>query len=143
MRKLILLIGLMIFFVSSYGQNKANRDTVVKNYTDINKMKQGLWTKPYKSGKTAYIATFKNDKLVGLYQRFYPSGKLMVEIHYDKNGKESGPATLYYDNGEISAKGFYTNRNVRDSTWYLYDTNRYLIAMIKAFLIILRVVKLF
>lgn len=127
-KNILLLIFLFSIFVVN-GQNQ-KKDTTVINYTDINKLKQGKWTKPYESGKTAYIATFKNDKLVGLYQRFYPSGKLMLEIMYDKDGNESGPATLYYDNGEISAKGFYINRNVRDSTWYLYNTERYLVATI-------------
>jgi len=130
MQKIILIIVWVFLYTFSYGQKESSQDSKVKNYTDINNLKQGKWSKPYKSGKTAYIATFKNDKLIGLYQRFYPSGKLMLEIKYDENGNESGPAILYYDNGEISAKGFYINRNVRDSTWNLYNTDRCLVATI-------------
>lgn len=124
MKQLIIILALSLFFGElTFAQDVVKETKEVINYTDINGLKQGKWKKPYKSGRLAYEATFKNDKLIGLYQRFYPSGKLMIEVNYDE--KEAGPVTLFYDNGEISARGFYVNRKVRDSVWYLYDANRY------------------
>jgi len=88
MKKIIttFFISLIVTFV--FAQNVGQKGDTLINYKDINGMKQGRWSKKYRNGKPAYHANFKNDKLIGLYQRFYTSGKLSLEVNYDKN--ESG-----------------------------------------------------
>ena len=117
---IILLIFTLISF-STYAQNIGQKGDTLINYTDINGMKQGKWSKKYRNGKTAYRAFFKNDKLQGLYQRFFVSGKLGLEVYYDKN--EAGPVKIYYDNGVLGAEGYYVNRNVKDSLWKFYSVD--------------------
>jgi len=125
--KKFLLPALIIFLIStiSFAQNVGQKGDTLINYKDINGMKQGKWTKKYKSGKTAYIATFKNDKLIGLYQRFHTTGKLGLEVNYDEN--ESGYAKIYYDDGKLGAEGNYINRNVKDGLWKFYGVDGKLI----------------
>ena len=47
-------------------------------YADAKGLKQGLWEKRYTDGTTLYKATFKNNKPVGEYTRYYPNGKMSV-----------------------------------------------------------------
>ena len=114
---LIVLLNISITFSQNIGQKG---DSLI-NYKDINGMRQGKWSKNYKNGRVAYTANFKNDKMVGLYQRFHTTKKLALDITYDD--KESGYAKLYYDNGVLEAEGKYINRNVKDSLWKFYATD--------------------
>jgi antitoxin component YwqK of YwqJK toxin-antitoxin module len=122
MKAYLRLLILCLFISSSLlAQNVGQKGDTLINYKDINGLKHGKWTKKYKNGKTAYNATFKKDKLIGPYQRFYMSGKLSMEVDYDQN--ESGFAKLYYDNGVLGAEGQYINRNVKDGLWKYYGVD--------------------
>ena len=114
---LIVLLSVSISFSQNIGQKG---DTLI-NYKDINGLKQGKWSKNYKNGRLAYTANFKNDKLIGLYQRFHSTKKLALDITYDE--KESGYAKMYYDNGKLEAEGKYIDRNVKDGLWKFYATD--------------------
>ncbi|MBN2669593.1 MAG: toxin-antitoxin system YwqK family antitoxin [Bacteroidales bacterium] len=117
------IFSIIFIFIASYvwSQNVGQQGDSLVNYKDINGHKHGKWTKQYESGKTAYIAHFKNDKLVGLYQRFYPNGKLIMEVNYEDN--ESGYAKLYYDDGTLLAEGHYIQKNIKDGLWKFYGTD--------------------
>lgn len=122
MKPFVILILLFIVFISpNTAQNVGQVGDSVVNYQDINGLKHGLWTKKYKNGKTAYIAHFKNDKLIGDYQRFYTSGKVSLQVQYDEN--EAGPAQLFYDDGVLSAEGRYIHKNVKDGLWKFYGVD--------------------
>lgn len=114
----------VIFVVSLFAQNvgeKGNQDSLI-NYTDIQGNKQGKWTKNYKSGKKAYEANFRNNKLVGEYKRWFASGQLMAHVKYNEQG-DVGYAKIYYDTGVICGEGKYVNQNVKDSIWKFYGTD--------------------
>lgn len=116
-----LCFAIVVFSSTLYSQNVGQKGDSLVNYKDINGLKQGLWKKQYKSGKTAYVAHFKNDKLIGNYKRFYKGGKLSLEVNYEDN--ESGAAKIYYDNKILGAEGRYVNRNVKDGLWKYYGSD--------------------
>ncbi len=129
MKKIIItLIISFVFSLTIIAQNVGQNAKTTINYKDINGMKQGKWSKKYRTGKPAYNANFKNDKLVGLYQRFYVSGKLSLEVTYDKI--ESGYAKIYYDDGVLGSEGNYIKRNVKDGLWKYYTVKGKLISEI-------------
>jgi antitoxin component YwqK of YwqJK toxin-antitoxin module len=124
--KYIFFTILILISINVFSQNVGQKGDTLKNYKDINGLKQGYWEKPYKNGRIAYKAYFVNDKLVGDYFRYYSNGKQMLKIKYDKN--QSGYATLYWDNGKKMAEGKYVNVNVKDSIWKFYGIDGVLMA---------------
>ncbi len=119
----ILFVSLIVLLSTSiaFSQNIGQKGDSLINYKDINGLKQGKWSKNYKNGRLAYTANFKNDKLIGLYQRFHSTKKVALDITYDEN--ESGYAKMYYDNGKLEAEGKYIDRNVKDGLWKFYATD--------------------
>ena len=82
-------------------------------------MKQGYWKKSYPNGKLMYKGFFKDNKPAGEMRRYFESGALKALLNYDKSG-ESANALLYYENGQVAARGKYFN-TLKDSTWIYYS----------------------
>ncbi len=89
------------------------------NRTDNRGLKQGKWQKTYSNGALRYTGTFKDDKPVGVFKYYYPSGELKAVIKYSADGKSSYAET-YQLNGKPLAKGKYIGKK-RDSTWIFYS----------------------
>ncbi len=129
MKPYLLFLSFLIGFNwSTMAQNGTQTKDSLINYTDINGRKHGKWTKKYKSGKVAYEAFFKNDKLFGNYKRYYVSGKILMEVSYDE--QESGYAKHYYDDGVLSAEGQYVKKNVKQGLWKYYGVDGILLKTI-------------
>ncbi len=112
---------LSFFHIFSQNVGQPGNDSII-NYTDIQGNKQGKWIKKYNKDQIAYIAYFKDNKLVGTYKRWYTSGALKSEIQYNNDGSV-GYARHYWDNGKLMAKGKYINQNVKDSIWEYYGVD--------------------
>jgi antitoxin component YwqK of YwqJK toxin-antitoxin module len=97
---------------------QAQSDTIF-NQTDANNHKQGFWKKNYPNGKLMYKGFFKDDKPVGEMRRFFESGSLKAILTYNASG-EYARATLYYQDGNIAARGNYFT-SLKDSTWVYYS----------------------
>lgn len=120
MRKVYTLLLISVFIsVNLFAQNIGQKGDTLTNYTDINGLKQGYWTKNYPSGKIAYETTFKNDNPVGELKRYFKNGKIEVLLTYDDKG-EFATAAVYYENGKLAAEGFYFGQE-KDSTWKYYS----------------------
>ncbi len=129
MKGLFLTTAFTLIFFPLFCQNVGEgdkKDSII-NYMDIQGNKQGKWTKNYKSGVKAYEATFKNNKLVGQYKRYFTSGSIMADIKYNETG-DVGYAKIYYDTKVICGEGKYVNQNVKDSIWKFYGTDGALIS---------------
>lgn len=89
------------------------------NLVDKNGKKQGAWKKMYPDGKTIqYEGQFKDDKPVGKFIYYSPSGKLNAEILH--LSIEKSKAVFYHDNGQIMSEGMFRNK-LKDSLWYNYS----------------------
>lgn len=100
--------------------------------------------KLYSRGKIYSISQFKEGKLEGLYQTFYPEGELNVEGEYVnntmhgkwkryypsgdlmevvnfENNEENGPFVEFYPNGNIKAEGAYLDGDNEHGELFLYD----------------------
>jgi len=129
-RFLIITLILILSSNFNFAQNIGQEGDSIVNYTDINGLKQGKWSKKYKNEKVAYTAIFHNDKLIGTYKRFYKIGRPSLLVEYDKEGKEAGYAKLYYDNRKMSAEGNYIKRNIKDGLWKYYGVDGRLVMKI-------------
>ncbi len=89
------------------------------NQTDANGLKQGKWVKKYPDGKPEYEGTFKDDKPVGLFKYFDISGNLIAKVNFNEDG--SAHAEMYYEKGEVAAKGNYSAPEVKTGQWVFYD----------------------
>ena len=131
MNKLLITILILLFsFQLSFTKNIGQKSDSIVNYTDINGLKQGKWSKKYNNEKTAYIATFYNNKLIGSYKRFYKLGRPSLVVEYDSLGNETGYAKLFYDNRKMSAEGMYVSRNIKDGLWKYYGVDGRLVMSI-------------
>lgn len=92
------------------------------NTTDANGLKQGKWEKRYTSGTPLYTATFKDDKPVGDYIRYYPNGKMSMRIVYDAEGI-NGEAELFDDKEELASKGKFVGKS-KEGTWTYYTAKQ-------------------
>ncbi len=104
---------LVLFLTSLFIQAQTNK-------TDELGRKQGEWAK-YKDGVKAYEGTFIDDYPVGVFTRYYPSGRLMSTSNFSQEGKKS-QTEFYYDNRKHSfkAKGNYLHQK-KDSIWLIYN----------------------
>jgi len=120
----VLFFSIIITFFShiSFGQNIGQIGDTLKNYTDINGNKQGYWEKKYKNGNIAYQATFKNNKLIGTYKRYYENGQLFAKIQYPENPDSLATVTYYWDDGKLLAQGHFIEQKLKDGQWTFYNT---------------------
>ncbi|MDR2009070.1 MAG: toxin-antitoxin system YwqK family antitoxin [Bacteroidales bacterium] len=117
-----ILISILFFTVFSVGltaQNvgKMEGDTLT-NYIDINNKKQGKWIKRYDNGQIRYKGAFINDIPVGVFYYYFPNGKTKSVLNYDDQGNAN--AEIYWENGNIYAKGFYNIKQERNNEWHIF-----------------------
>ncbi|MCD6366361.1 MAG: toxin-antitoxin system YwqK family antitoxin [Bacteroidales bacterium] len=113
-----------------WSQNIGQKGDSLRNYTDINGNKQGYWEKKYKNGNTAYQATFKNNKLIGTYKRFYENGQMFALIQYPENPDSLASVTYFWDDGKLLAKGHFIEQKLKDGLWEFYNAKETKIAEI-------------
>ena len=95
-------------------QTQLSNDTI--NQTVDNK-KQGYWIiignmrnlPDYNPSDTIEEGFFKNNRKVGMWKKYYPSGALKSEITYI-NGRASGAFSTYYPNGQLEENGNWKGR---------------------------------
>lgn len=103
----ILLCGLLSFCFMS-----------AQNLTDKKGMKQGVWKKTYENGNLMYEGTFKNDKPVGEFRRYYETGALKVVQIYESGDRSK--VTIYEADGKTkTAEGSYKGKE-KDAEWTYY-----------------------
>lgn len=120
----VIFVFTALFVNVSVAQNVGQKDTIVKNYTDINGQKQGYWKKRYKNGNTAYEANFRNDKLVGTYKRYYENNQLFALINYSMELPDSlADVTYYWDDGKLLAEGHFIQQKLKQGLWRYYNVN--------------------
>ncbi len=112
------------------AQNVGQKGDSLRNYKDINGNKQGYWEKKYKNGNVAYQATFKNNKLTGIYKRYYENGQLFALIQYPENPDSLAEVTYYWDDGKLLAKGHFIEQKLKEGLWEFYNTQEKKIAEI-------------
>lgn len=100
--------------MAASGQQPAD-----SNRTDQQGRKQGYWIKRYPNKVVMYSGTFKNDKPVGEFRRYYENSKLWSVLIYSADGTLAD-ATLYHPNGNLASKGTYVNQK-KEGKWQFYS----------------------
>jgi len=129
-RFLFFLFFLVFVGYGLYSQNVGQSGDTLINYVDINGLKQGYWEKKYPNGKIKYQARFKNDVPVGVFKRYYTNGQLFAYIIYDDEGKGTGDATYYWDDGKLLAKGKLINIKQKQGLWKIYNVQGVLLSTV-------------
>ena len=105
--KSILALICSVFMVLAIAQ---------ENQVDSKGRKQGSWSKTYpKSKMLQYKGQFKDDKPVGTFTYYYPTGKVKAIVKHDDNSTRSS-AYFYHENGMLMSHGIYRNLK-KDSVW--------------------------
>ncbi|MBN1107707.1 MAG: toxin-antitoxin system YwqK family antitoxin [Bacteroidales bacterium] len=115
MKNILLLVS--IFFTSFSLLQAQSEDKI--NITDQQGKKQGLWIKEYPNKNIMYRATFRNDKPVGEFKRYFPDGRLRSVLIYSDDSREAD-ATIYHSNGFVSSKGKYVDQ-LKEGKWQFYS----------------------
>ena len=102
--RFFLIICLSVISQSIAAQNVGQKGDTLINYTDINNMKQGVWRKVYPNGKLAYEGKFRNDKPIGVFNRYLDKRNKIVEEEFIK---KSGVPILGY--GDSKYEELYSN----------------------------------
>ncbi len=93
------------------------------NQTDSKGRKQGKWEKKYENSNIKqYTGNFKDDKPIGTFYYYYPTGNEKAIMVHSGNISR---ITMYHENGVVFAVGKYINQ-VKDSVWTYYDSRGYL-----------------
>lgn len=89
-----------------------------QNIIDDKGRKQGNWIKKIpQSNAIDYTGYFKDDKPVGTFIYYFPSGKKKAEINYRSNN--TSYTIMFHDNEVMLAQGKFVNQQ-KDSTWNMY-----------------------
>ena len=109
---------LQLIFLSAVAQT---------NVTDSKGLKQGAWKKTDAYGKLEYEGAFKNNKPIGLFTYYYPSGRIKAVNIFEREGKRAR-VKLYNDNekNSLMAVGVYVEQK-KDSVWKLYNEDQLLV----------------
>lgn len=126
--KKVICIAFVSVFSLGYAQETPfeifENDTI--NYTDENNLKQGFWkiwgkTKrlpDYDPDQVVEEGPYKNSRKMGLWKKFFASGKIKSEITY-VNNRPNGNYKIYYQNGEVEEEGSWkNNRNTGEFKRY-------------------------
>lgn len=83
----------------------------IKYYTDgktpklrgeyDNNRPKGNYVKYHENGKVKEVGVFERDMYKDTLKRFHENGQLEYEANYNNQGKEEGPVTYYYANGQV------------------------------------------
>ncbi|HEY4798541.1 MAG TPA: toxin-antitoxin system YwqK family antitoxin [Bacteroidia bacterium] len=121
---------LLIFICQSALAQSTNSDTL--NQTDPSTgMKQGYWIvynsikklPSYPADAKVEEGKFADNKKIGIWKMYYPSGVIKSEITYTDN-RPKGYAKMYYENGKLQEEGNWeNNRWVGDYKSY-YDNGQ-------------------
>jgi len=105
---ILLTLAFIAFSLVSFSQNK----------TDANGNKQGKWVKKNDKGTVLYVGEFKNDKPIGKFVYYYPSGKASTVLNYQN--ESTAKCKMYHKSGNLMAVGRYVNQK-KDSTWWYFN----------------------
>jgi antitoxin component YwqK of YwqJK toxin-antitoxin module len=95
----------LVFNAQSVSIINHINDTV--NIVDENNMKQGYWIIKDKSNTFKQDeGNYTNNRKIGIWKGFYPSGKIKHEITF-VNGRANGYAKFFYETGIISEEGIW------------------------------------
>lgn len=115
-----LLLGFLFAFVSFGFLAQVNQ-------TDAKGKKQGPWRKTYpNSSVLVYEGNFKDDRPVGTFTYYFPSGSKKAIIEHELKGNKSA-VLLFFENGQLLSDGFYYQEK-KDSLWYNYAPSGELIS---------------
>lgn len=126
MKKVASLLSLLILFnISVLAQNDYNK-------TDDLGRRQGKWVDYHDNGQMRYEGEFKNNEPIGEFLYYSEEGKLTAKMIYEKRkGKEMTPqistCEMYSGNGNIIARGRYSDRKKHESWEYYSETDGALI----------------
>lgn len=116
---LLIIIFFQITFLPLCSQESA------LNQKDEKGRKQGSWQGYYENGKIKYTGQFKDDKPIGKFIYYFPSGAVKAIIHHYPNNNSY--VTFYYETGKPVCMGKYYNQQ-RDSAWIYYFLNGKILA---------------
>lgn len=108
----IIIVFSVVFNGCLSGQEKIN-------FVDENGLKQGKWIKKFENGNIFYEATFRNNKPVREFKRYYISGKPVSVLFYHENS-DSVDAVFYHPNEYLAAKGMYRDQK-KEGEWIFYS----------------------
>lgn len=113
----IKIISLSVFFLI-IGLYAWSQKPVEINQTDIDGKKFGKWEARYPEGTIRYTGEFYNDKPIGEFLYYFPSGKLRASNSWSNNGSKAFNKT-YSEDGILLAEGIYVDQK-KDSIWRIY-----------------------
>ncbi len=81
-------------------------------------MRQGRMTNFYSNGNVSEVLNWKNDKKHGVWEQYFPGGKLKMMGYYTDDKLEDD-FLVNYDNGNPYLKGYYVN-DKRQGKWTFF-----------------------
>lgn len=109
--KKILLLTSSLFLITSL--------LTAQNRIDNQGRKQGKWIKTDTDGSRIFEGEFKDGKEVGVFNYYYPDGKLKIRNTFTVPGRYCSHEA-YDKEGRLLTKGFFDQKN-RDSVWLFYN----------------------
>ena len=78
----------------------------MKNQTDAQGRKQGLWEELHENGNISWRENWCNDELHGLAEVFRDNGNICWRANF-RNGKKHGLEELFREDGQLEFKNIY------------------------------------
>ena len=110
MKRNIVIALLLVFCAAASAQN----------LVDKNNKKQGGWVKLDDNGNKVYEGTFKNDKPVGEFLRFFENAKVCSRQMFNPENNTI-ETELFRSEGKLLAKGIFIGTH-KEGEWIYYST---------------------
>ena len=109
----------LLFILLICGNLFAQTEDKNINKLDAKGLKQGPWVKYFPGSEfKRYEGQFKDDKPVGVFKYYYPTGELKSTLSHHTENKST--LNGFYENGALMCTGAYVD-TIRDSTWTFYN----------------------
>lgn len=102
---------------------KSEGQILLRGNTTTDGHRFGLWEKFYPDGKLEWRHqyAFRGQKH-GHFLGFFPNGQKHYDRYFD-NDKPFGMCEVYFDNAQIRHKGLYDLAGIKEGEWVEYDRN--------------------
>ena len=109
------------------GQQKIYENGELYSITHFeNGQYHGLYQTFYPGGRVNVEGEYVDNTMSGKWKRYYPDGQIMEVVTF-KDNEENGPFVEFYPNGNVKAEGDYLNGDNEHGELFLYDINGILI----------------
>lgn len=114
------LIEPFIYFLLTSAKNDSVNEWLEKNQKEKDEW-ISIASGHLSSRKNTHLRTIQDSTAV--FKHWYHENNMLQAIGMEEGELDVGPYEYYYPNGRLQARGYFSNKGVKEGDWYYYHDN--------------------